>query len=73
MMTNENAVVIDADGFFGDTTIVYFSGSVQQCQAFAKRGNCQVLVGCHKKKGDKLTRGGIDACVSRGDWSRLAA
>jgi len=64
------ALVVDADGHFGSHATVWFSGSLQQCQAFAKRGGCQILTGCDKAKGDKIARGVLADMVSAGRWSR---
>lgn len=70
MMTTETkAVVIDADGHFGYVATVWYAGTVEQCRRFARRGNCQVIVGCEKGKGDKITAAGLRDCLARGDWS----
>jgi hypothetical protein len=69
MTTTEiKAVVIDADGHFGDSTTVWFVGTVAQCRSFAKRGNCQILAGCEKSKGDKIKRGVLADMVGSGAW-----
>jgi hypothetical protein len=64
------AVVIDANGHFGSHATVWFTGNMKQCQAFAKRGGCQILTGCDKAKGDKIARGVLADMVSAGRWSR---
>jgi len=66
--TETKAVVIDADGFFGDSTTVWFAGSLAQCKSFAKRGNCQILTGCEKVKGDKIKCGALADMVNSGAW-----
>ena len=67
MTTTEiKAVVIDADGHFGDSTTVWFTGTLAQCKSFAKRGNCQILTGCEKLKGDKIRRGSLADMVNSG-------
>lgn len=40
------SAVVDADGTFGNKATVWFSGSLQDCKAYAKRTrNVQVLAG----------------------------
>jgi hypothetical protein len=63
------AVVIDADGFFGSRAVVWFSGTVAQCRAFAKRKSCQVIANCEKSKGDTIFSGVLSDMISSGVWS----
>lgn len=42
-MANLNFAVIDAAGRYGDYTRVYYVGSREQCEAYARRGACQVI------------------------------
>jgi hypothetical protein len=70
MMTNETtmAVVVDADGHFGDVATVWYVGTVKQCRNFAKTGGCRILVGCEHEKGDKIKRGELNDMIQSGAW-----
>jgi hypothetical protein len=55
------AIVVDAEGHYGDTTTVWFAGTAEACEKFAQRSrNVQVVYGVEgMQKGDKITRGGL--------------
>jgi hypothetical protein len=63
------AVVIDANGHFGDRTTVWFSGSAKAAIAFAKRNrNVQVLAGCERITGAVIDRGALQTMLAAGNW-----
>lgn len=68
--TEIKAVVIDRDGTYGTHATVWFSGSLAACQRYARRGNCQVLTGCEKQKGDKIPAGPLANMLAAGLWKR---
>ena len=61
MSNTQSAIVVDAEGHYGDMTTVWFAGTVEASEKFAKRSrNVQIVYGVEgKKKGDKITRDGL--------------
>ena len=64
-----NAAVIDADGTFGTHATVWFSGTLDECKAYAKRTRrVQVLAGCSRPAGEKIRRGELKILRQAGLW-----
>ena len=67
--THTTAVVIDANGHFGDRTTVWFSGTAKAAIAYAKRNrNVQVVAGCESITGTVIYRGSLQTMVAAGNW-----
>ena len=67
--TTATAVVIDANGHFGDRTTVWFSGTAKAAVAYAKRNrNVQVVAGCESITGTVIYRGALQTMVASGLW-----
>ena len=68
MMTAE-AAVVDTDGTFGTHATVWFSGSLADCRAYAKRSRSVVVVcGCSKPVGSQITKHALKTLTQAGLW-----
>lgn len=63
------AAVVDAFGTFGTHATVWFAGSLADCKAYAKRtSRVQVLAGCSKPVGSKITEHALKSLTQAGLW-----
>lgn len=65
--------VIDAEGYYGDVATVWASfPTLEQARRFCTgRKSLRIVEGCHKAKGDKVTRAGLSNLLNRGDWKAM--
>jgi len=70
--TTTPAVVIDANGHFGNSTRVWFAGSVAEAKKYASRQmNVQVIADCHYKFNEKITLASLQTMLLAGIWKRV--
>ena len=68
-MTTAEAAVVDADGTFDTHATVWFSGSLADCKAYAKRSRSVVVVyGCSEPVGSQVTKHAIKTLTQAGMW-----
>ena len=71
-MSTAEAAVVDADGTYDTHATVWFSGSLTDCKAYAKRSRSVVVVyGCSKPVGTKITRHALKTLRQAGMWKTM--
>lgn len=63
--------IIDAPGYFGDYTTIWETHADEKAAIHAKlKGgkSVQLIHGCHKETGDKISRGELQALIDTGNW-----
>ena len=71
-MNTAEAAVVDADGTFDTHATVWFSGSLADCKAYAKRSRSVVVVyGCSEPVGSKITQHALKTLTQAGMWKTM--
>jgi hypothetical protein len=68
-------ITVDADGWYGDHATVWgVHDSPEKARAAARGGSLQAIDckgECRHGKGDRITRAGLAALLSGGNWVRI--
>lgn len=63
--------IIDAPGYFGAYATIWETHTDEKAARHAKHKggkSVQLISGCHKAKGDKISQGELQALINTGSW-----